>query len=80
MKRKHLVKTMGKFTIIERQNELVLVEYPKLELYEVAELKQLALQLLTTGVVNTINVLKDGQQVDVFVNTDFTKTATDNLK
>ena len=30
------------------------------------ELKELALQLLTTGVINTIEVFRDGEYVDVF--------------
>ena len=80
MKRKHTVKTMGKFSVVERNGEIVLVEYPKLDLYKVADLKELALKLLTTGVVNTINVFKDGVQVDVFENVEFKKAATEGLE
>ena len=39
MKRKHSVKTMGKFSVIERENEVVLVEYPKIDVYKSTELK-----------------------------------------
>ena len=72
MKRKHKVKTMNKFTVLERVDEHVHVAYPDLKSADGQsaptneELKSIALQLLTTGVVNTITVFKDGIQVDVF--------------
>ena len=72
MKRKHKVKTMSKYTILERVNEHVHVAYPNLVSADGVsaptddELKAIALQLLTTGVVNTITVFRNGIQVDVF--------------
>lgn len=49
------------------------VEYPELRsesngggAMNDTELKDLALNLLSTGVVNKINVVRDGQDVDVF--------------
>ena len=73
MKRKHQVKTMSKFNILERIEEYVHVAYPDLKSAEEGqnsptdeELKKIALQLLTTGVINTITVLRNGEEVDVF--------------
>ena len=73
MKRKHKVKTLSNFEILERVEEHVHVAYPDIQStsQEVGgptdeELKSLALQLLTTGVVNTIEVFRDGTHVDVF--------------
>lgn len=73
MRRKHQVKNMKDFKVIEREEEIVLVEYPNCEAYKTEDLKKLALQLLTTGVVNTINVFKDDVRMDIFVNTEFSK-------
>ena len=73
MKRKHKVKTLAKFNILERIDEHVHIAYPDLRSTQDAEntptdeeLKAIALQLLTTGVVNTITVYRDNEQVDVF--------------
>ena len=68
MKRKHKVKTLAKFNILERIDEHVHVAYPDLRSTQDAEntptdeeLKAIALQLLTTGVVNTITVYRDNE-------------------
>ena len=90
LKRKHKIKTMSKYTILDYQNdEHVLVEYPNLrsldkersdEPISDAELRQLATHLLQTGVVNTLNILRDGQLVDVYNNEDYQKKADENLE
>ena len=73
MKRKHQNKSFKNFVIRERDEEVILVEYPDLKSEDSEsdkmtdeELKQIALKLLTTGVVNTINMIRDGEEVDVF--------------
>lgn len=73
MKRKHKVKTLSEFTILSRQDEEVRVAYPNIKSQADGEsspteeeLKDIALKLLTTGVINTIEVFRDGEYVDVF--------------
>ena len=67
------MKTLSKFEILNREEEDVQVAYPGIKSAEDGEssptdeeLKSLALQLLTTGVINTIEVFKDGEYIDVF--------------
>ena len=43
MKRKHKVKTMRKYKLLERKDDAITVEYPNLKVTNDAELKQLAL-------------------------------------
>ena len=45
-----------------------------------AELRSLATHLLQTGVVNTLNILRDGELVDVYNNEDYQKKADENLE
>lgn len=66
MKRKHGSRAFKKFDVLERENETVRVSYPGLETKEKAKLKEVALQLLSTGVVNTINVQVNGEKFDIF--------------
>ena len=72
MKRKHSQKALTKFTITQHDNEIVEADYPNIKGADGvssptdAELKQIALQLFTTGIVNTVNMLRDGEQVDIF--------------
>ena len=87
MRRKHQNKSFKKFVVREREEEVVLVEYPYLksensgnEKMTDEELKQIALKLLTTGVVNTINIIRDGEEVDVFNIEEYQKIADDNYE
>ena len=87
MKRKHQNKSFKKFVVREREEEVVLVEYPDLKSEDSEnskmtdeELKQIALKLLTTGVVNTINIIRDGEEVDVFNIEEYQKIADDNYE
>lgn len=73
MKRKHKLRSLSKFNIREMKDNFIDVEYPELRsesngggAMNDTELKDLALNLLSTGVVNKINVVRDGQDVDVF--------------
>ena len=85
MKRKHQQKSLTKFTITDYENEFVEADYPNLKGADGIssptneELKQVALQLLTTGIVNTVNMLRDGEQVDIFQNEEFRKLADEKL-
>ena len=87
MRRKHQNKSFKKFVVREREEEVVLVEYPYLksensgnEKMTDEELKQIALKLLTTGVVNTINIIRDGEEVDVFNIEEYQKIADENYE
>ena len=87
MKRKHQNKSFKNFVVREREEEVVLVEYPDLKSEDSEnskmtdeELKQIALKLLTTGVVNTINIIRDGEEVDVFNIEEYQKIADDNYE
>ena len=85
MKRKHKLRSLSKFNIREMKDNFVDVEYPELRsesngrAMNDTELKDLALNLLSTGVVNKINVVRDGQDVDVFQLKDYQKKADANF-
>ena len=85
MKRKHKLRSLSKFNIRETLDNFVDVEYPELRsesdgrAMNDTELKDLALHLLSTGVVNKINVVRDGQDVDVFQLKDYQKKADANF-
>ena len=85
MKRKHKQKGMRNFNILDRQNEIVQVAYPDLKQADGSyltddQLKDLALQILTTGVVNTINVFRDSVPVDVFDLEENQRKASEKFK
>ena len=87
MKRKHQNKSFKNFVVRERDEEIILVEYPDLKSEDSEndkmtdeELKQIALKLLTTGVVNTINIIRDGDEVDVFNIEEYQKIADENYE
>ena len=87
MKRKHQNKSFKNFVVRERNEEIILVEYPDLKSEDSEkdkmtdeELKQIALKLLTTGVVNTINMIRDGEEVDVFNIEEYQKIADEHYE
>ena len=84
MKRKHQIKSLKKFTILEKKDNFVHVEYPEIKAKDDkpigdGELKEIALKLLSTGVVNTLNVLRDGVEVDVFDIKNYQRKADENF-
>lgn len=84
MKRKHQIKSLKKFNILEKKENFVHVEYPEIKAEDNKpisdeNLKEIALRLLSTGVVNTLNVLRDGVEVDVFDIKNYQKQADQNF-
>ena len=59
----------------------MIVKYPRLDVdMSDDDLKTIAMQVLSTGVVNTINVMRDGVYVDVFNLEEHQRRADENYE